>query len=126
MLVGFEVLTAVVMKSIIFWDMTPCSRRNRFRKPISSTLKMEAICSSETSVETQRDTRRHIPENDTLLYACFLLGLLFDPEDRDDMFVRNFGPSPNCTALQPIRPVKKSVRAILHVELLGFWNLYIV
>jgi hypothetical protein len=23
--VGFEVLTAVVMKSIIFWDMTPCS-----------------------------------------------------------------------------------------------------
>jgi hypothetical protein len=24
--VGFEVFTAVVMKSIIFWDMTPCSR----------------------------------------------------------------------------------------------------
>jgi hypothetical protein len=23
--VGFEVFTAVVMKSIIFWDMTPCS-----------------------------------------------------------------------------------------------------
>jgi hypothetical protein len=23
--VGFEVLTAVVMKSTIFWDMTPCS-----------------------------------------------------------------------------------------------------
>jgi hypothetical protein len=49
--VGFEVFTAVVMKSIIFWDMTPCSplifnrrfggtyrlhlqgRRNRFSKP---------------------------------------------------------------------------------------------
>jgi hypothetical protein len=27
---------------------------------------MEAICSSETSVETQRTTQRHIPENDTL------------------------------------------------------------
>jgi hypothetical protein len=27
---------------------------------------MEAICSSETSVETQWTTRRHIPENDTL------------------------------------------------------------
>jgi hypothetical protein len=27
---------------------------------------MEAICSSETSVETQRTTRRHIPEDDTL------------------------------------------------------------
>jgi hypothetical protein len=22
---GFEVFTAVIMKSIIFWDMTPCS-----------------------------------------------------------------------------------------------------
>jgi hypothetical protein len=31
-----------------------------FAEPISSTLKMEAICSSETSVETQRTTRRHI------------------------------------------------------------------
>jgi hypothetical protein len=26
---------------------------------------MEATCSSETSVETQRTTRRHIPEDDT-------------------------------------------------------------
>jgi hypothetical protein len=54
-------------------------RRNRFSKPatchlfarwfaerISSTLKMEAISSSETSVETQQTTRRHIPEDDTL------------------------------------------------------------
>jgi hypothetical protein len=37
-----------------------------FSEPISSTLKMEAICSFETSVETQRTTRRHIPEDDTL------------------------------------------------------------
>jgi hypothetical protein len=27
---------------------------------------MEAICSSETSVDTQRTTRRHIPEDNTL------------------------------------------------------------
>jgi hypothetical protein len=27
---------------------------------------MEALCSSETSVATQRTTRRHIPEDDTL------------------------------------------------------------
>jgi hypothetical protein len=33
---------------------------------ISSTLRMEAICSSETSVETQRTTRRYTPEDDTL------------------------------------------------------------
>jgi hypothetical protein len=122
--VGFEVFTAVVMKTIIFWDMTLCSpmsfnrrfggtyrlhlqgRRNRFShllvrwfvEPISSTLKMEAICSSETLVETQRTTRCHIPEDDTLqsasacylLHAGFLLGLFFDPEDGNDMFLQNF------------------------------------
>jgi hypothetical protein len=89
--VEFEVFTAVVMKSIIFWVMTPCSlfscnrrfggiyrlhlqgRRNNsaskqvclLAEPVSSTLKMEAIYSSETSVATQQ-TIRHIPEDDTL------------------------------------------------------------
>jgi hypothetical protein len=52
--VGFEVFTAVVLKSIIFWDITPCS-------PLSCTRR-----SSETSGTTQRTTRRHIPEDDTL------------------------------------------------------------
>jgi hypothetical protein len=33
---------------------------------IFSTLKMNAICSSETSVDTQRTTRRYIPEDSTL------------------------------------------------------------
>jgi hypothetical protein len=34
---------------------------------ISSTLKMEAIRSSETAITTQQTTWRHIPEDDTLL-----------------------------------------------------------
>jgi hypothetical protein len=33
---------------------------------VSWTLKMEAICSSETSVGTQRITRRYIPEDGTI------------------------------------------------------------
>jgi hypothetical protein len=43
-----------------------------FSELISSTLKMEAICSSEMSVEARRTTRRHIPEDDTLqfFYCC--------------------------------------------------------
>jgi hypothetical protein len=79
-----------LLKSIVFWDMTPCSqlsvnrcfggtyrlylqgRRNQqaswwfLAELISSTQKMEAICSSGTSVETQRATPRPTPENDTL------------------------------------------------------------
>jgi hypothetical protein len=39
---------------------------------ISSTLKMEAICSSETSVDTQQTTQRHIPEDDTSLFFSYL------------------------------------------------------
>jgi hypothetical protein len=85
--VRFEVFIVVVMKSIIFWVMTPCSPLSfdrrfgetyrlhlatclfaGFSELISSTLKMEAIYSSETSVETQWTTRRYIPEDDTLLY----------------------------------------------------------
>jgi hypothetical protein len=55
------------MKSITFWDMTSHLLACWFlAKLIYSTLKMEAICSSETSVDTQRTTRRHIPEDDTL------------------------------------------------------------
>jgi hypothetical protein len=50
------------MKSIIFCHLLA----RWFAEPISSTLKMEAISSSETSVDTQRTTRRHIPEDDTL------------------------------------------------------------
>jgi hypothetical protein len=94
--VGFEVLTAVVMKSTIFWDIKPCSplkvnrrfwrtyrlhfqgqriglARNQLYFPpdftlvscsaYSSTLKMEAICSSEATVDFQR---RYIPEDSTL------------------------------------------------------------
>jgi hypothetical protein len=80
--VGFEVFTAVVMKSIIFWDETPCSlfscnfggtgachlHTSWFLLKFFSTLKMEAICSSETSVASQQTTRHHIPEDDTLHY----------------------------------------------------------
>jgi hypothetical protein len=35
--VGFEVLTAVVMKSPIFWDITPCS-------PLQLNRRFEGTC----------------------------------------------------------------------------------
>jgi hypothetical protein len=87
--VGFEVLTPVVMKSTIFWDITPCSPlkvnrrfgwtyrlhyqsrrisqiRNQREENSKQSLKIEEICSSETSVDLQRTKRRYIPEDRTL------------------------------------------------------------
>jgi hypothetical protein len=69
------------MKSTIFWNIRECSPLKfdpRFggtyrlhlqgKKPAaySSTLKMEAICSSETSADFKRTTRRYIAEDTTL------------------------------------------------------------
>jgi hypothetical protein len=69
--VGFEVFTAMVMESIIFWDMTLTCLLDGLLN-YSSNLKMEAIRSSETSGATQRTTQRHIPEDDTLYIGPLL------------------------------------------------------
>jgi hypothetical protein len=98
---GVEVLTAVVLKSTVVWDVTQCSllkinsgfegtyrlhlqgrrisgarnrRENRcpllatyfHARAYSSTLKMEAIYTPETSIDFQRATRRYIPKDTTL------------------------------------------------------------
>jgi hypothetical protein len=50
------------------YDVTPCSPLCSLLVGLldfSSTLKMEPLCSSETSVATQRTKQRHIPEDDT-------------------------------------------------------------
>jgi hypothetical protein len=66
--VGFEVLTPVVTKSTIFWDITPCSqptfRRNTFASILLGLFldPEDGKCSSETSV----DTRCYIPEGRAL------------------------------------------------------------
>jgi hypothetical protein len=65
--VGFEVLTVVVMKSTIFWDITPCIQLKVNRRYGGTVLL--AIC----------------------FHAGFLLGLFFEPEDRGNMFLRNVG-----------------------------------
>jgi hypothetical protein len=55
------------MKSIIF--CVPPAYLLVLAEIISSTLKMEAICSFETSVATHQITRRHIPEDDALHFV---------------------------------------------------------
>jgi hypothetical protein len=93
--VGFEVLTAAVLKSTIFWDITPFSplRVNR-RSGRTYRLHLQgwkisrsrnqsesrwqavlAICSSETSVDSHRTTRRYIPADGNLQAMSSLLSL---------------------------------------------------
>jgi hypothetical protein len=76
----------MVMKSTILWDITPYSplsvnhllSRWFLARLIFLTQKMEAICFSEMSVDTQRTTRRYIPEDGTLhLTYCSLFCIIW-------------------------------------------------
>jgi hypothetical protein len=66
-----------------------------------STLNMEAICSSETSVDFQRTTQRYIPEDNILnsqfVYAYHLCSFL-------SHFTAIFGPCKN-PLLARVRPI---------------------
>jgi hypothetical protein len=53
---GFEVLTTVFMKSYSFWNITKYKPSLAY----SSTLKMEATSSSNTSVDSQQATWHYI------------------------------------------------------------------
>jgi hypothetical protein len=73
--VGFEFLTAVVMKSFIFWELClPPAFMLLFWLAYAVTLMMEVTCSSEISVDFQWATCRYIPEDRTLrVYLIYFL-----------------------------------------------------
>jgi hypothetical protein len=94
---GVEVLTAVVIKGSVFWDITPSSGlKNKPRKN-------QAFC---------------------LLYAGFLLGLFFDFEDGGDMFLRNVGPLSTDDTIPEDRTLSKYCLSFLHEKLLKFGKGY--
>jgi hypothetical protein len=77
-----EALTAVVMKSIIFWDITPCSPvrvnwrfggtyrlhlQGRRISRASRALLVTCVHAALLPVDFQRTTRLYIPENGTLI-----------------------------------------------------------
>jgi hypothetical protein len=65
--VRFQVLTA--LKFRVFWDIAPCSDV----EVVQIAQMMEAVCTSETSVDFNVTTRRYIPEgsNQGFLYLVF-------------------------------------------------------
>jgi hypothetical protein len=54
-IVGFEVLTAVSTKMVVFWVVAPCS--------LAIALMMEAARTSETLVNFYQTTRHYNPED---------------------------------------------------------------
>jgi hypothetical protein len=86
--VGFEILTAVATKDSIFRDIMLCSLtkvNHRF-----GNYHQEGSKQSSSACY--------------LFHACFLLCILFDPEDGGDIFLQNVcGLSLDDTALNPRR-----------------------
>jgi hypothetical protein len=72
MYVRYEVFTLVNMNSTIFWDVTLCS-------PI---VVHECFVGTYTSI-----FRLCLPPDSYWILAGFLLGIIFDPEDKCSMFL---------------------------------------
>jgi hypothetical protein len=70
----FQVLTAASMKFRVFWDVVPCSLvevdRSFWGTCFIIALMIEAVHTSETSVNLNVTTRHYIPE-DSKLKLCF-------------------------------------------------------
>jgi hypothetical protein len=75
-----EVLIAVVMKSSIFWDITPCSPMKAYRS-FGGIYHV-----SFSGLKSKQNKRSSTP---FLFRVGFLIALLFNPEDGGDMFLRN-------------------------------------
>jgi hypothetical protein len=73
-IVGFEVLTAVVMKSSIFWDITPCSPL-KVNRSFGGTYRLHLQGRRISRARDQRESRWQ--------------AALCNPENRGDMFLRN-------------------------------------
>jgi hypothetical protein len=89
--VEFEILTEVVMKSSVVWNITLC-RPMRVNRSLRGTYRLHLQGRRISQARNQREAcRKELASRVALLATCFMLGLFFDLEDGGDMFLRNFG-----------------------------------
>jgi hypothetical protein len=95
----YEFLTGVTMKNTGFSSAALCSSEGAWHFGGANQRKIKQHWEAESPATLPPDS------------AAFLFGLLFDPENGGDMFLRNFGFSPTYKALQP-RTLYSSLRTI--------------
>jgi hypothetical protein len=76
-ILGYEILTTVIMNSTIFWDIKPCSSMNVNRR-VRETSPLE--------VRKLSEARNHLNAGSRQSF----ISLFFDREN-GDMFLRNVG-----------------------------------
>jgi hypothetical protein len=80
--VGFEVLTAVVAMSSVFWDITLCI-------PLKVDIRFGGTCSLHHHGGRKSQARNQHEAGSKQGFADFLLDLYFSPEYGGNMFLRN-------------------------------------
>jgi hypothetical protein len=92
----------------VFWDITSCSSEKArcFGGTYHPHLQGRRV--KQARYQQKRWPFSEIQDFTThktiiFIYACLLLGLLFDPEDRGVILLRNVRLPPNYTVLQPRR-----------------------
>jgi hypothetical protein len=68
-------LTAETMKNTIFWDMTPCSLEEVYRRTGGTTFLHARFV--QKTLQFYQTIRRHIPEDSTLQAAIPQFSVLF-------------------------------------------------
>jgi hypothetical protein len=112
--IGFELFLDVTMTRMFLWVLILCSSK-------------KSRCFEGIYRHHIQDGRLTEARNEfSLLYtsAGFLLGLIFDPEDEEDMFLRNVAFPPNGMALQSRRSDSSTYR-IVFTYLLNPFLLYL-
>jgi hypothetical protein len=85
--VGFEVLTAVVMKSTTFWNITQCTLF-KVNRSFGGTCRLHL---HGRKISRARDQRERRWQAELCFHAGLLLDLFSDREDGGDIFVPNVG-----------------------------------
>jgi hypothetical protein len=110
--VGFEVLAEVTKKSTVFWVVTPCSPERA--RLLGRTYRFYL---QGRRVREESKQQLSLPPGS----AGFLPCLLFNPEDRGDIFIRNVGLSPNYAAVPHFnQPQIMRLEAVNSLPILGF------